>query len=119
MIQSVRPKRRKPESEEDAEQDDTSISDPDLYNLQLNTLRKYKKQYKLNTQPGLNKAQLAEVNISITYITPVQNHVFQAISDGKLYFFCLPRGIFRVFQVKVGGGAFKKKSPERRGRGTR
>lgn len=33
----------------------------DLFQLQVNTLRRYKRHYKLQTRPGLNKAQLAEV----------------------------------------------------------
>ncbi|KAM6299851.1 histone deacetylase complex subunit SAP30L isoform X3 [Pezoporus wallicus] len=32
----------------------------DLFQLQVNTLRRYKRHYKLQTRPGLNKAQLAE-----------------------------------------------------------
>jgi len=34
----------------------------DLFQLQVNTLRRYKRHYKLQTRPGLNKAQLAEVS---------------------------------------------------------
>lgn len=34
----------------------------DLFQLQVNTLRRYKRHYKLQTRPGLNKAQLAEVD---------------------------------------------------------
>nr|XP_023492050.1 histone deacetylase complex subunit SAP30 isoform X4 [Equus caballus] len=34
----------------------------DLYQLQVNTLRRYKRHFKLPTRPGLNKAQLVEVN---------------------------------------------------------
>lgn len=41
----------------------------DLFQLQVNTLRRYKRHYKLQTRPGLNKAQLAEV------------------SDGKWYYY--------------------------------
>lgn len=33
----------------------------DLFQLQVNTLRRYKRHYKLQTRPGFNKAQLAEV----------------------------------------------------------
>uniref|UniRef100_A0A8C9H3X2 SAP30 like n=1 Tax=Piliocolobus tephrosceles TaxID=591936 RepID=A0A8C9H3X2_9PRIM len=32
----------------------------DLFQLQVNTLRRYKRHYKLQTRPGFNKAQLAE-----------------------------------------------------------
>lgn len=35
----------------------------DLFQLQINTLRRYKRHYKVPTRPGLNKAQLAEVSI--------------------------------------------------------
>lgn len=38
-----------------------SRSQVDLFQLQVNTLRRYKRHYKLQTRPGLNKAQLAEV----------------------------------------------------------
>lgn len=31
-----------------------------LINLQMNTLRRYKRHFKLQTKPGVNKAQLAE-----------------------------------------------------------
>ena len=37
------------------------ISGPDFYSLQVQTLRRYKKYYKVSTRPGLNKAQLAEI----------------------------------------------------------
>ncbi|XP_006930834.1 histone deacetylase complex subunit SAP30 isoform X2 [Panthera pardus] len=33
----------------------------DLYQLQVNTLRRYKRHFKLSTRPGLNKAQLVEI----------------------------------------------------------
>lgn len=36
----------------------------DFYQLQVNTLRRYKKYYKVATRPGINKAQLADVSIS-------------------------------------------------------
>ncbi len=35
----------------------------DLYQLQVSTLRRYKKQFKVPSRPGLNKAQLADVSI--------------------------------------------------------
>ena len=62
MIQSVRVKRKRRDSEESSE---TSASqggkDPlDLFQLQMNTLKRYKKHFKLTSRPGLNKAQLAE-----------------------------------------------------------
>lgn len=41
---------------------DTDVPEVDLYQLQVNTLRRYKKHYKVATRPGMNKAQLSEVN---------------------------------------------------------
>ena len=58
MIQSARSRRRRRDSEEaDEEAEQPEI---DLYNLQINTLRRYKRHYGLSSRPGLNKAQLAE-----------------------------------------------------------
>ena len=38
-----------------------SGEDPvDFFHLQMNTLRRYKKHFKVTSRPGLNKAQLAE-----------------------------------------------------------
>ncbi|XP_016422040.1 histone deacetylase complex subunit SAP30L-like [Sinocyclocheilus rhinocerous] len=37
-----------------------SLRQVDLFQLQVNTLRRYKRHYKIQTRPGLNKAQLAE-----------------------------------------------------------
>ncbi|CAG2118967.1 unnamed protein product, partial [Medioppia subpectinata] len=34
--------------------------DVDLHALQVNTLRRYKKHYRIQTRPGINKSQLAE-----------------------------------------------------------
>jgi histone deacetylase complex subunit SAP30 len=62
-IQCARTKRRRKNSDDD-DTDDTgdgsSLEQVDLYSLQVNTLRRYKKYYKVSTKPGLNKAQLAE-----------------------------------------------------------
>lgn len=38
-----------------------SLYDVDLHSLQVNTLRRYKRHYRISTKPGLNKTQLAEV----------------------------------------------------------
>lgn len=54
MIQSARS--LKPSS-----QDETP--EVDFSQLQMNTLRRYKKHFKVVTKPSLNKAQMAEVNI--------------------------------------------------------
>ncbi len=34
----------------------------DFFQMPVNTLRRYKRHYKLQTRPGLNKAQLADVS---------------------------------------------------------
>ncbi len=70
VIQSVRNKRKKRDSDEEAgTSPDRDVDMPevrssrlmvDLFQLQVNTLRRYKRHYKLQTKPGLNKAQLAE-----------------------------------------------------------
>ena len=39
----------------------------DFCQLQVNTLRRYKRHYKLQTRPGLNKSQLVEVTIVEMY----------------------------------------------------
>lgn len=64
----VRQRKRK-DSEEDSnetDRDTLTIADRDapevdLFQLQINTLRRYKRHYKVPTRQGLNKAQLAEV----------------------------------------------------------
>uniref|UniRef100_A0A8C9RN39 SAP30 like n=1 Tax=Scleropages formosus TaxID=113540 RepID=A0A8C9RN39_SCLFO len=62
FIQSVRNKRKRKTSDDGGESPDHDIEVPevDLFQLQVNTLRRYKRHYKLQTRPGLNKAQLAE-----------------------------------------------------------
>ena len=42
-------------------------SEVDLYQLQVSTLRRYKKHFKVGGRPGLNKAQLADVSFLITF----------------------------------------------------
>ncbi|XP_075154490.1 SIN3-associated polypeptide 30 [Haematobia irritans] len=60
-IQSARSKRRRKESEEDDSNDtDIDLPEVDLYQLQVNTLRRYKRHYKLQTRPGMKRAQLAD-----------------------------------------------------------
>lgn len=61
-IQCARTKRRRKESEDDSNETDTDIPEVDLYQLQVNTLRRYKKHYKVVTRPGMNKAQLSDVS---------------------------------------------------------
>ena len=71
MIQSARSRRRRRDSEEAEEE----VEQPeiDLYNLQINTLRRYKRHYGLSSRPGLNKAQLAEVSQNL-FKTPRREH---------------------------------------------
>uniref|UniRef100_A0AAQ4R778 SAP30 like n=1 Tax=Gasterosteus aculeatus aculeatus TaxID=481459 RepID=A0AAQ4R778_GASAC len=62
FIQSVRNKRKRKTSDDggDSPDHDVEVPEVDLFQLQVNTLRRYKRHYKLQTRPGLNKAQLAE-----------------------------------------------------------
>lgn len=53
MIQSARS--LKPSSSQD------EAPEVDFSQLQMNTLRRYKKHFKVVTKPSLNKAQMAEV----------------------------------------------------------
>ncbi|XP_013106522.1 histone deacetylase complex subunit SAP30 homolog [Stomoxys calcitrans] len=60
-IQSARSKRRRKESEDDSNDTDIDLPEvPDLYQLQVNTLKRYKRHYKLQTRPGVKRAQLAD-----------------------------------------------------------
>ncbi|KAM4054128.1 histone deacetylase complex subunit SAP30 isoform 1-T1 [Anomaloglossus baeobatrachus] len=63
LIQSVRNRRkRKGSDDDDADSPvhDTDTPEVDLFQLQVNTLRRYKRHFKLQARPGLNKAQLVE-----------------------------------------------------------
>lgn len=66
-IQSVRSKRRRRKDSEDSNENesDSELMMPtpkvDLVQLQMNTLRRYKRHYKVSARQGLNKPQLAEV----------------------------------------------------------
>lgn len=67
-IQSVRSKRRRRKDSEDDSNDSDSAEmvgicpEVDLVQLQMNTLRRYKRHYKVSARQGLNKPQLAEVS---------------------------------------------------------
>lgn len=75
-IQSVRTKRRRKDSEDDSNETDTDLHEfPDLYQLQVSTLRRYKRHFKVQTRQGMKRAQLADVSaerldiyLSIYYI---------------------------------------------------
>lgn len=45
----------------DSDRDDSEQPEVDFYSLQVQTLRRYKKFYKVSTRPGMNKAQLADL----------------------------------------------------------
>ena len=60
VIQSLRSKRKRKDSDDDDETD-SEHPEVDLFQLQLNTLRRYKKHFKVPVRQGLNKAQLADV----------------------------------------------------------
>lgn len=79
-IQCARTKRRRKESEDDSNETDTDIPEVDLYQLQVNTLRRYKKHYKVVTRPGMNKAQLSDVSLSTFYLVFVTVLHFRFIS---------------------------------------
>lgn len=44
-----------------------SVSQVDFLQLQMNTLRRYKRHYKLQLKPGTNKIQLVEVRLDFYY----------------------------------------------------
>lgn len=60
IIQCARTKRRRKDSEDDSNETDTDLPEVDMYQLQVNTLRRYKRHFKVATRPGLNKMQLAD-----------------------------------------------------------
>ncbi|MEE6460968.1 hypothetical protein FKM82_001156 [Ascaphus truei] len=64
LIQSVRNRRKRKGSDDDEADSpvhDTETPEVDLFQLQVNTLRRYKRHFKLQARPGLNKAQLVEI----------------------------------------------------------
>jgi len=61
VIQNLRTKRKRKDSEDSASgETDSEHPEVDLFQLQVNTLRRYKKHYKVPVRQGLNKAQLAD-----------------------------------------------------------
>lgn len=60
VIQNARSRQKKDSDDEMNDGDD--IPEVDLFQLQVNTLRRYKKHFKIPSRPGLNKAQLADVS---------------------------------------------------------
>ncbi|CAI9726039.1 histone deacetylase complex subunit SAP30L-like [Octopus vulgaris] len=62
VIHNVRSKRKRKDSEDDrgSLEGDEEIPEIDFFQMPVNTLRRYRRHYKLPTRPGTNKAQLAE-----------------------------------------------------------
>ena len=61
VIQTNRTKRQRQDSEESLDGADAGNADMvDFFQLQMNTLRRYKKHFKVTSRPGVNKAQLAD-----------------------------------------------------------
>ncbi|VEN37692.1 unnamed protein product [Callosobruchus maculatus] len=72
IIQCARNKRRRKDSEDDSNETDTDVPEVDLYQLQVNTLRRYKRHYKVPMRQGLNKAQLADALMKHFKTIPVK-----------------------------------------------
>ena len=62
VIQTVRQKRQRQDSEDsvDTGENNSAAEMVDFFPLQMNTLRKYKKHFRVTSRPGVNKAQLSE-----------------------------------------------------------
>ncbi|CAG5123589.1 unnamed protein product [Candidula unifasciata] len=72
QIQNLRTKRKRKDSEDDQMQCGAEeIMEIDFYQMPVNTLRRYKRYYKLPTRPGLSKAQLADAVASHFKTIPV------------------------------------------------
>lgn len=62
MIHNMRVRRKRKGSDADADgDDDPDQPEVDFLQMPVNTLRRYKRHYKLQTRPGLNKSQLADM----------------------------------------------------------
>ncbi|XP_060532357.1 histone deacetylase complex subunit SAP30 homolog [Cylas formicarius] len=72
IIQCARTKRRRKDSEDDSNETDTDVPEVDLYQLQVNTLRRYKRHFKVPMRPNLNKAQLADTLMKHFKTIPVK-----------------------------------------------
>jgi len=72
-IQSARSKRQRTmRHSDDSGDSDSESPNVDFYSLQVQTLRRYKKFYKVSTRPGMNKAQLADLIQSHFRTIPVK-----------------------------------------------
>ncbi|XP_060094829.1 histone deacetylase complex subunit SAP30-like [Heteronotia binoei] len=84
LIQSVQNRRKRKGRDDDGDSpvQDVNTAEVDLYQLQVNTLRRYKKHFKLQTRPGLNRAQLVEIIGCHFWTIPVNE------KDTLTYFIC-------------------------------
>ncbi|KAM9330424.1 histone deacetylase complex subunit SAP30 [Gastrophryne carolinensis] len=85
LIQSVRNRRKRKGSDDDdgdSPVHDADTPEVDLFQLQVNTLRRYKRHFKLQARPGLNKAQLVEIIGGHFRTLPVNE------KDTLTYFIC-------------------------------
>lgn len=87
-IQSVRTKRRRKDSEDDSNETDTDLHEfPDLYQLQVSTLRRYKRHFKVQTRQGMKRAQLADVSADDLDINLSIYNIYMCI---YIYYICWP-----------------------------
>ncbi|KAM8939882.1 histone deacetylase complex subunit SAP30 [Pelodytes ibericus] len=101
VIQNVRNKRKRKGSDDDGGDSplhDTDIPEVDLFQLQVNTLRRYKRHFKLQARPGLNKAQLVEI-IGCHFRTLPVNE-----KDTLTYFICSVKNDKSKIDHKSDGG---------------
>ncbi|XP_055668525.1 histone deacetylase complex subunit SAP30L isoform X2 [Falco peregrinus] len=99
FIQSVRNKRKRKTSDDggDSPEHETDVPEVDLFQLQVNTLRRYKRHYKLQTRPGLNKAQLAE------YVLCALRKVSWDDANRKLHAFVHLRQSWKTWKLALEG----------------
>ncbi|KAM3938496.1 histone deacetylase complex subunit SAP30 [Leptodactylus fuscus] len=101
LIQSVRNRRkRKGSDDDDADSPvhDADTPEVDLFQLQVNTLRRYKRHFKLQARPGLNKAQLVEIIGGHFRTLPVNE------KDTLTYFICSVKNEKNKSDHKADGG---------------
>ncbi|KAE8629897.1 hypothetical protein XENTR_v10000632 [Xenopus tropicalis] len=101
LIQSVRNRRKRKGSDDDGGDSpvhDADTPEVDLFQLQVNTLRRYKRHFKLQARPGLNKAQLVEI-IGCHFRTLPVNE-----KDTLTYFICSVKNEKNKLDHKSDGG---------------
>lgn len=103
-IQSARKRRRNKGSASDSDESDSENPEVDLLALQVNTLRRYKKYYKVSTRPAMNKAQLADAISKHFRTIPVKEKeivnyfIYMVFKQGYIIFICLfPNLIFLYY----------------------